>query len=179
MKGKMIVLMSVMASIAAVSFYFFGKDFCKTDSCKSNTTGLATCGSCGKTTCDKTCASNLIAKDGENKLMPSCSLDAAAQIKRGNEVIAKTFSKATVIKELPDGYDLIFPHSAELAAELNDIAQFERQCCASFTWEVVEEAAQKQVHLKVFGSQAVKKELMAGLGAAQLGLTHLFEKVEH
>jgi hypothetical protein len=129
----------------------------------------AVCTKCGKNSCDQSCSDNL-----SEKTIPSCSLSADTQIERGEKVISKTFSKATAIYELPDGYDLVFPHSPEIAAELNEIAAFEQKCCAAFQWEVREDAAQKQVHLKIFGSPAVKKEFKPGF--ERFGLAHLLQK---
>jgi hypothetical protein len=129
----------------------------------------AVCTKCSKNSCDQSCSDQL-----SDKTIPSCSLSADAQIERGEKVISKTFSKATIIRELPDGYDLVFPQSPEIVAELNEIAAFERKCCASFQWEISENAAQKQVHLKIFGSPAVKKEFQPGF--ERFGLAHLLQK---
>jgi hypothetical protein len=172
MKGKMILAVAATLAVGLTAFYVYEKDNC-TDGCKVSTAQNASCDKCGKTTCDKNCSSNTANTEGGTKLLPSCSLEAAAQVKRGNEVLAQTFSKAKTIKELPEGYDMVFAHSTEMVAELNEIAAFERKCCASFTWEVVEDAAQKQVHLKAYGSDAVKKELKPSM--VQLGLAHLME----
>lgn len=159
--------------ISALSIFAFRSKLSKMVGCDEAclTNVSASCDKCGKTSCEKSCATNLAITEGEDKLLASCTLDASTQIKRGNEVIAKTFSKTKVIKELPDGYDMVFAHSHEMVAELNEIAAFERKCCATFTWEVLEEPAQNQVHLKVFGSDVIKKEL--GQGMAKLGLSHL------
>lgn len=150
---------------------------CEAQSCcgngktKQQSETSAVCTTCGKNTCDQTCSANLTSSD---KPIPSCSLDADAQTKRGEEVIYKTFNKATTIRELPDGYDVVFVHSPEIVAELNEIAAFERTCCASFKWEVSEDLSQKQVHLTVFGSPAVKKELKPGF--ERFGLAHLMQQ---
>lgn len=169
----MFKILAALIVISALSVFAFRSKLSKMVGCDEAclTNVSASCGKCGKTSCNKSCGSNLAITEGETKLVASCTLDASTQIKRGDEVLAKTFSKANVIKELPDGYDLVFAHSPEMVAELNEIAAFERKCCATFTWEVLEDPAKKQVHLKVFGSDAIKKEL--GQAMARLGLSHL------
>jgi hypothetical protein len=129
----------------------------------------AVCTECGKNACTPSCSDKLSAK-----IIPSCSLSANAQIERGEKVISKTFGKATAIRELPDGYDLVFPLLPEIVAELNEIAAFERTCCASFQWEISEDIALQQVHLKIFGSSAVKEAFKPGF--EQFGLTELLQK---
>lgn len=136
---------------------------------KAKVTEAANCNKCGKTTCNRACGG-----ETAEKIMPSCSLDAQTQIMRGNSVIKKTLSQAQAVKELSDGYDFVFAHSPEIVAELNEIASFERKCCASFTWEVVEEPTEKLAHLKVFGSMAIKTEVKSGFD--QMGLAHLFKE---
>ncbi len=170
MKKNIILTIAATLLVAGTVGYCLIKDNCEAENCKTSSkldvVHAASCNKCGKETCDKSCATNL---EGQtDKTFPSCSLDATAQIKRGNEVISKIWSKATSINELADGYDLVFTHSPEMVAELTEIAAFERKCCASFTWEVSENAAQKQIHLKVFGSEAIKKELKSGF--ERLGL---------
>lgn len=137
----------------------------------SNAVTSATCKGCDKSTCDKNCTSNPSISSTGKKVLPSCSLTAEAQNERGNGIIKQVFSRAKTIKEMSNGWDLVFPHSSELVAELQEIAAFERKCCASFTWEVVEDSTKKLAHLKISGSQAIKEELKSGF--EQFGLAHL------
>ncbi|MDX2281585.1 MAG: hypothetical protein NW218_18500 [Saprospiraceae bacterium] len=172
MKKQIIILATVTVSVAAFYYHYRNcQSGCCTGSEKAATsakTTTAECGNCGKTTCGIGC-------EGEAfKAIPSCNLNSADQNKRFNEVIKPLFSQATVILEMADGWDIIFQNSPEMLAKLNEIAAFERKCCASFTWEVREETTQKQAHLKVSGSKAIKEELR--LGMEQFGLTHLIGK---
>jgi hypothetical protein len=134
---------------------------------KTTQTNQATCGKCGKTSCSRECGG-----EETQKLMPSCSLDAKAQIERGSEV-KKMLNQAKAVHEITNGYDFVFVHSTKMVTDLTEMAAFERKCCASFTWEVVEEPQEKLVHLKVFGSKDIKPEIKSGF--EQIGLTHLFK----
>jgi hypothetical protein len=161
-----------MKKVFFIAFYalFVLLNACNSQICGSNKAKSAeanACGKCGKTSCSRECGG-----ETAEKAMPSCSLDAKTQITRGSEVFQKTFSQAKEVRELADGYDFVFAYSPEMVVELKEIAVFERKCCASFTWEVVEEPNVQLVHLKVFGSKAIKTEVK--LGFVQLGMAHLF-----
>lgn len=145
---------------------------------KSKTkTAAATCSHCGKTTCDKSCSSNSITdtKDTamQHKTLPSCSLSETALAKRGETLSKTIFSKATAIKPLKDGYDIVFNEPKEFSLELIEMVNFERSCCSGFTWALVFEPNNKATHLQVYGSKQIKEEM--GNAFKSFGLAHLIK----
>lgn len=104
-----------------------------------------------------------IMKRAEEKPLASCNLSDAAQRKRGEQIKAQIFGKATAVIELEDGYDFIFQEPIAFANELLEMVNFERVCCPYFTWGFVFEPQNKATHLQVYGSAAIKEELRIGL----------------
>jgi hypothetical protein len=135
----------------------------------------ATCSHCGKTTCDKNCTSNSIAKDTavQNKTLPSCNLSETELAERGETLSKTIFSKAKSIKPLKDGYDIVFNEPKEFSNELLEMVNFERSCCSDFTWALVFEPDNKATHLQVYGSKKVKEEM--GNAFKSFGLAHLIK----
>ena len=120
----------------------------------------AACGKCGGTSCTASCSAGHTEASAEDKLVRSCTLEGAAQSERAAKLKETVFAKAVATNELPDGYAFVFRESAAFARQLEEIAAFERKCCATFTWAVV--SAQGTQELRVTGGGA-KAEIGAGL----------------
>ncbi len=64
--------------------------------------------------------------------------------------------------ELPDGYELRFPGSAEWAAKLTQFIANERACCSFFAFELVFEPNEGPIWLRLRGPEGAK-EFMKGM----------------
>jgi hypothetical protein len=94
----------------------------------------------------------------------SCSLDAEAQNERASTLRRTVFSKATAAPELPDGYAFVFHEPIAFAQELEDIAAFERTCCAGFVWEVTSTDTVQELRVTAPGAKAEIGEVLHKLG---------------
>lgn len=132
------------------------------DKCFGGTdeTTSATCGKCGGTSCTAACSGGHAEGDPDTKPVHSCTLNAAEQNERAAKLKETIFSEAVVTTELPDGYAFVFREPAAFNALLEEVAAFERKCCASFTWAVVPTDGGQE--LRVTGGEA-KAEIASGL----------------
>ena len=64
--------------------------------------------------------------------------------------------------ELPDGYELRFPGSAEWAAKLTEFIANERACCSFLAFELVFQPNQGPIWLRLRGPEGAK-EFMKGM----------------
>lgn len=120
----------------------------------------ATCGKCGGTSCTAACSGGHAEAEAGGKPVHSCTLSAEAQTERAADVQRRIFGKAVATNELPDGYAFVFHEPAAFASELEEVAAFERKCCATFTWTVI--TGEDTQELRVTGDDA-KAEIGAGL----------------
>jgi hypothetical protein len=119
----------------------------------------ATCGKCGGKSCTVACSDGAEAS-ADRKLVHSCTLDAASQNERAAKLKETVFAKAVATNELPDGYAFVFREPAAFTQQLEEIAAFERKCCATLTWAVV--PTEYGQELRVTGGTA-KTEIASGL----------------
>jgi len=150
---------------------------CTAQSCcdKSTTkTNANACSHCGKTTCDKNCSSKTIINTSMTDSfalkasLPSCSLSANALAERKNLLQSTIVQKITKVEEMETGYDLVFNEPKEYAKELLAFINYERSCCASFSYALIFEPNNKATHLQIYGSKEIKTELSKGF--KELGL---------
>jgi len=90
----------------------------------------------------------------------ACSLSGLELAERRGE-LEEIFNGCLRIDELDDGYEFLFPGSAERAAGLTEFVVFERGCCPFFVFEP--EAG--PIRLRVRGPEGVKgivAEMLAG-----------------
>lgn len=144
--GAAFTMMATSCSCNAIKECFGGKQ-----------EASAACGKCGGTSCSASCDGGHAAGD---KPVHSCTLSAQAQTERAVKVKEQVFSKAVATNELPDGYAFVFNEPAEFAAQLEEIAAYERKCCATFTWTVLSREGEQE--LRVTGGDA-KAEIGSGL----------------
>ncbi len=165
MKIVYIVLISA-AVIVAAYFCFNCGNSCSSEKCKSPNKTEAkksnACGSCGKNSCDKTCSTNPNDTSDLKSLVPSCNLSNDEMIER-KEFLQKSMVKKIVrTEELETGFDLIFNEPIEYSKELLEFINFERGCCASFTFALIFDPNNKATHLQIYGSKEIKEELRVG-----------------
>lgn len=127
---------------------------------EGNAEASANCGKCGGTSCTASCGAGHANANAGDKLVHSCTLSAQAQTDRAADVKRRIFSKAVATNELPDGYAFVFREPESFTSELEEVAAFERKCCATFTWAVVSRAGEQE--LRVTRADA-KAEIGAGL----------------
>lgn len=101
-------------------------------------------------------------------LLPSCSLSANALAERKNLLQSTIAQKITKVEEMETGYDLVFNEPNEYAEELLAFINYERNCCASFSYALIFEPNNKATHLQIYGSKEIKTELSKGF--KELGL---------
>ena len=127
----------------------------------------ATCSKCGGTSCTASCSAGHAEASTDGKLVHSCSLDATAQRERSSKLKETVFAKAVATNELPDGYAFVFREPAAFVQQLEEIAAFERKCCATFTWTVVTGEGTQELHVTGGGAKAEIGEGLRKLGWIQ------------
>ncbi len=106
--------------------------------------------------------SNNIAVAGDETLI-ACKLSEQELAAHERELADAIFSKIEQVEELADGFALRFPGSDEWATRLFEFIVFERVCCPFFTFELLFEANQKAIWLKLRGGEGVKVMIRDGL----------------
>ena len=91
------------------------------------------------------------------EILIACTLPEPEQIKRRQEIADEIFKGCQEVDELPDGYAFRYPGSGTWATRLMEFILFERGCCPFFTFELVFEANQGPIWLRVRGAEGVKE----------------------
>ena len=103
-------------------------------------------------------ATNEITTAAQQKIIPiACTLSEEQLTERKDGALATLMAQCEQTEELDDGYALRFPGSAEIVSELAQFIAFERDCCAFYTFELICEAEQGPVTLRVRGPARVKE----------------------
>lgn len=171
MKKITVQVFALLTVFTGISTVCAAQSCCEKTSTKTSATA---CSHCGKTTCDKNCSSKalkntVMTESSELKaLLPSCNLSANALAERKNLLQSTIVQKITKVEEMETGYDLVFNEPKEYAEELLAFINYERSCCASFSYALIFEPNNKATHLKIYGSKEIKKELSKGF--KELGL---------
>jgi len=95
----------------------------------------------------------------EKKLFYGCSLSSPEQIERAEKLKKEILKKILTIKELSDGYEIIFDEKPEFANDLLEYINFERVCCQYYTFALLFEPNLGNIHLQMRGSEEIKAEL--------------------
>lgn len=127
--------------------------WCGAESCSNKNTQKA----CTKEQCSVHCADQKSSRP--KKAIPSCSLSDTAFAKRGQELRSGLLKKVKGISELPNGYELHFKDSEDLASELLEFIRFEQGCCANFSFALVFPPDHTHIGLQLYGDKEVKEEL--------------------
>lgn len=171
---KKMILLSVGGILLIVAAFFCfscGETTCG-DSCKdkehkhvkngSNEESEG-CGGCGKNSCDKSCSSSPENDSTSLKsLIPSCNLSEPQLQKRKEELRKGIFSKVKSVTEIETGYQFTFEEPKEFSNDLLEFINFERNCCASFSYALIFDADNSATHLQMYGSKEIKAELKNG-----------------
>jgi hypothetical protein len=78
---------------------------------------------------------------------------------RSKELKKLIYPKVEKVKELKDGYSLVFKNDEQLAFTLLEFINFERQCCPSFTFVLHFEPEKGNIELHMRGSRDIKEML--------------------
>ena len=92
----------------------------------------------------------------------ACTLLEDQLPERLEGVGADMIASFEVSNELPDGYELRFPGSADWAAKLTECIANEWVCCSFLTFELVFEPNQGPIWLRLRGPEGAK-EFMKGM----------------
>ncbi|MBF6590299.1 MAG: hypothetical protein IVW57_07180 [Ktedonobacterales bacterium] len=106
-----------------------------------------------------------MASDLASDLPVACTLSAADQRARGEDVAAPLFARAQHLQEVRDGYRFAFPAEADGVRDLLEFILSERACCPFFTFELSFASPHQSVWLTLRGGEGVK-EFIAGSFAA-------------
>ncbi len=96
-------------------------------------------------------------KGGDEKLIVACKLNSAEQVKRRASIRKELFSKSTKVQELSNGFEWTFPGQDELSAKLLEFVNFERDCCAFFTFSLTFSPDKKNIKLAITGEKEILK----------------------
>ncbi|MBX7151917.1 hypothetical protein K1X84_09780 [bacterium] len=97
------------------------------------------------------------ADETNDKPIVACKLNSAEQVKRSKEIKQELLSKSTDVNELTDGFEWIFDASDETANQLIDFVNFERDCCAFFTFTMIFPPDKKIIRLQITGEKDILK----------------------
>lgn len=95
------------------------------------------------------------------RLSIACGLSEGGQISRREEISRELFSGCKDVREIEDGYELVFPGGEEWIERLARFVASERECCRFFAFELLFEPDLGPVSLRVRGP-AGTKEFLAG-----------------
>lgn len=164
MKRSIILIIVSAIMVAGAATWYLACSSCGDACCKPKISekSTAACNSCGKSSCDKHCKSG----DATNfkSKVPSCNLSNEQMEERKELLKNGIFSKVKSIEELPTGYQLNFEEPKAFAADLIEFINFERGCCANFSFGLILDPNEKGTHLQMYGSSEIKEELKDGLG---------------
>lgn len=88
-----------------------------------------------------------------------CKLSDIEQVKRYLELKEGLFKDISEIKEMSDGFELIFAKNIEYSLKIIEFINFERECCPGFTFSLYFEPNAGPIHLLIYGSNEVKEIL--------------------
>ena len=92
----------------------------------------------------------------EDPVELACTLSGRELSERQDGALLELLAGAEETTELSDGYELRFPGSAEWAQRLAAFIEFERECCAFFTFELVFQPQHGPISLRLRGPDGVK-----------------------
>ena len=93
----------------------------------------------------------------------ACSLSGPDLAQRRRELAGDVLGKALRVKDLDDGYELVFPGNAGWATKLVALIDAERACCPFFTFELRFEPHGGRISLRVRGPEGTKEFVKAEL----------------
>ena len=94
----------------------------------------------------------------------ACTLLEAELQRRRSEMLERVFARAQETRPLDDGYAIRFAADDAAVAELVQLIQLERQCCAFLKFRLTVEPAGGPVWLELTGPEGTKSFLESTLG---------------
>lgn len=94
----------------------------------------------------------------------SCKLTSSALRERKATVISSLRKKLAIKKDIPGGFEYIFPGSDEIIDELVDFIKSERQCCNFFQFNLNISGDTNEVRLSITGPEGSRRFLENELG---------------
>ena len=85
-----------------------------------------------------------------------CTLSEGERQKRRTQVLDRVFARVQETRALDDGYSLRFAADEALLAELMELIQLERQCCAFLRFRLTVEPGGGPVWLELTGPEGTK-----------------------
>jgi len=144
---------------------------CNHGTATNNSNSKDVCGSCGKDSCDKNCSGSMNSNQGKDDHVHTSSCNSPGESMQ--EKVNSIFSKAISVEEIKTGYDFAFKESFAFSSELLEFVKMEQGCCGSFTYGLVFDPDKKTIHLQIYGSKKIKKQIAQMI--PMLGVEHLVE----
>jgi len=94
----------------------------------------------------------------------SCKLTSSALRERKATVITSLKKKLVIKKDIPGGFEYIFPGSDEIIDELADFIKSERLCCDFFQFSLNISGDIKEARLSITGPEGSRRFLEEELG---------------
>ncbi len=93
----------------------------------------------------------------------ACDMSVFNQEERARHVgnTKEVFKQSIERKEIPDGYEFVFPNESRLLINLIAFVEKERLCCPFFGFNIDIEPDAGNVHLKIYGRGGVKDFIKA------------------
>jgi hypothetical protein len=88
----------------------------------------------------------------------ACTL-SPEDLARRQQVIRELFQKTLEQHELEDGLHFTFPGSNAILAEILEFITFERKCCQFLSFELLFDAANGPIHLRLRGREDAKEAI--------------------
>lgn len=85
----------------------------------------------------------------------ACKLNSAEQVQRSRQIKKELFSKSSKVTELADGFEWEFRASEETAEQLVKFVNFERDCCAFFTFTLIFSPNKENTKLQITGEKEI------------------------
>jgi hypothetical protein len=94
----------------------------------------------------------------------ACTLLEAERQQRRSQVLDRVFSRVQETRTLADGYAVRFKADDAALAELMQLIQLERQCCAFLRFRLTVEPGDGPAWLELTGPEGTKSFLESALG---------------
>lgn len=100
-----------------------------------------------------------------NALPIACSLTGREAASRKDST-AKILLRSLRVLEIENGYEFVFPGDSELVSRITELVVAERKCCLFLTFEILFEAAEGPIRLRVTGPDGAKDFIREELNLA-------------
>ncbi len=102
----------------------------------------------------------------ESPLACNLSAHTSEQRVRHRELLREVFARKLEVRELADGYAILFPAETQLAVQIAEYMALERMCCPFLHLGLAFEANNGPLMLEISGSADAKALIWSSLQAA-------------